>query len=460
LKQKINVNVPQSDGATALHWAVHWDDVALADLLIRAGASVSAANDLGVTSLALACGNGNPQMVEVLLRAGANANAVATGEPVLMTAARSGSVEVVRALIARGADVNAKDSSRGQTALMWAVAHRHAEVVRVLIDHGAVVHARSRVDDLVVQRGSRYGGVVSRERAVSERAVVAVPQGGSTPLLFAARSGDLASARLLVAAGANVNDAAPDGTSALVTASHSGHGALAAFLVDRGADANAAGSGYTALHAAVLRGDLDLVTRLAAHGADLNRPVTMGTPSRRYSKDFALNQAWIGATPFWLAARFSEVEIMRVLSANGADPLVASRDETTPLIAVLAAGVDSGPSASDSRERRLDPEDLAKRAAERDEHERHILQAVELAVGLGADLNAVNYVGDTALHHAAAKGFNRVIQFLVDKGARLDMKNKRAQTPLSLTMRGSRLEGDGPALQSTAELLRKLGAKE
>jgi ankyrin repeat protein len=246
LKQKVDVNVAQGDGATALHWAVHWDDAQLADLLIRAGASVNAANDLGVTPLALACGNGNAEIAEQLLKAGANANAVSAGEPVLMTAARSGNVAVVSALIARGADVNAKDSSRGQTALMWAVAHRHPEVVRVLIAYGADIQARSRIDDLVVQRGSRYGGVVSRERAVSERAVVTAPQGGSTPLLFAARSGDLASARLLVAAGVDVNDAAPDGTSALVLASHSGHGALAAFLVDKGADPDAAGSGYTA----------------------------------------------------------------------------------------------------------------------------------------------------------------------------------------------------------------------
>lgn len=459
LKQKVDVNVTQADGATALHWAAHWDDVALADALLRAGASVDAANDLGVTPLALACGNGGAEMVQRLLQSGADPNRAPVGEPVLMTAARSGNARAVAALVARGADVNATDSARGQTALMWAAAHAHPGIVGILLEHGADVHARSRTEQVVVQRGNRYGGVISQQRAVTDRAVATMPQGGSTPLLFAARSGDLASARLLVAAGADANETAPDGTSALVLASHSGHGPLAAFLLEQGADPNAAGSGYSALHAAVLTGDVNLVTRLVADHADVNQRVTMGTPSRRYSKDLALNAAWVGATPFWLAARFAEPEIMRVLAAHGADPLLTTKDETTPLIAVVAAGVDWGPSASDSRDRRLDPEDLAKRATEREALEKRILQVVDLAVGLGVDVNARNYAGDTALHQAATKGFNQVIQVLVDKGAGFDMKNKRGQTALSIAETDSKSGDDGrPSLRSTAELLRKLGA--
>ena len=458
LKQKVDVNAAQADGATALHWAAHWDDVPLAEALVRAGASVNAANDLGVTPLALACSNGGSEMVKRLLQAGADPNVVAAGEPVLMTAAHAGNADAVSALIARGATVNATDSVRGQTALMWAVAHSHPDVVRVLIEHGANIHARSRIDQVVVQRGNRYGGVVSQQRAVTERAVVTTPQGGSTPLLFAARSGDVASARLLVAAGADANETAPDGTSALVMASHSGHGPLAALLMEHGADPNAAGSGYSALHAAVLQGDLDLVTALVAHKAEVNQRVTVGTPSRRYSKDLAMNAAWIGATPLWLAARFAEPEIVRFLAAHGADALLTSKDETTPLIAVVAAGVDWGPSASDSRDRRLDPEDLARRATERDALEKRVLQVVELAVALGIDVNARNYVGDTALHQAAAKGFNTVIQYLVSQGAGIDLRNKRGQTPLSITEADAK-SGDGrPSLKSTAELLRKLGA--
>ena len=435
LKQKVDVNAAQGDGATALHWAAHWDDLQTAELLIRAGASVNAANDLGVTPFSLACLNGSALMVGKLLAAGANANTVSSGEPVLMTAARSGSAEVVKALLARGADVNAKDATRGQTALMWAVAQRHPAVVRTLIEVGADVHARSLVSRQVVQRGSRYGGVISRERAASERAVTELVEGGSTPLLFAARSGDLESAQLLVDAGADANDLAPDGTSALVVASHSGHGQPGGIPLEQGRRSERVGAGYTALHAAVLTGDLELVKTLVAHRADPNATVTKGTPSRRYSKDLAFNEAWVGATAFWLAARFAEVEIMRALADGGANPLTAARDETTPLIAIVAAGVDAGPSASDSRERRLDPAELLARAADRDQIERQVLQAVELAVNLGADVNAVNYVGDTALHHAASKGFNTVIQYLAGKGARLDLKNKRAQTPLGIASR-------------------------
>jgi ankyrin repeat protein len=461
LADKVDVNVPQGDGATALHWAAHWNDVALAELLLRAGARVDAANDLGLTPLVLACANGSAPMAAALLGAGANPNAVAVGEPVLMTAARSGNADVVRALLDAAADVNATDDRRRQSALMWAAAHRHAEVVRVLIARGADVHARSRIDSRVVQRGSRYGGVVSRERAVATRAVATLPTGGSTPLLFAARSGDLASARLLVEAGADVNDTAPDGTSALVLASHSGHGPLAAFLAEQGADLDAEGSGYTALHAAVLRGDADLSARLVALGADVRRQVQQGTPSRRYSRDYAFNAAWIGATPFWLAARFAELEIMRMLAANGADPLATSQDQSTPLIAALAAGVDAGPSASDARERRLDPEELVKLMAERDRHERSVLDVATLAIDLGVDVNAVNYTGDTALHHATNKGFNAVIRLLVDRGARLDVRNKRGQTPLGIALRRPQTtEEGGPSLAATADLLRSLGAVE
>src|SRR5439155_17012621 len=144
--------------------------------------------------------------------------------------------------------------------------------------------------------------------------VVAIEEGGFTPLLIAARSDDAASAALLVAAGANVNEAAPSGTTPLVVAAHSGHGAVAGLLLEKGADPRAAGAGYTALHAAVLRGDVPLVKALLAHGADPNAGLTRGTPVRRYSADFAFSADLIGATPFWLAARYGDVEIMRAVA--------------------------------------------------------------------------------------------------------------------------------------------------
>jgi ankyrin len=365
---------------------------------------------------------------------------------------------VVKALLAYGADVNVRDTERGQTALMWAVAHRHPDVVQVLIEQGTDIQARSKVTQRVVARANRYGGVVSYDRAAAERAVERIPEGGSTSLLFAARSGDLASAALLVAAGANVNDTAPDGMSALVMASHSGHGPLAAFLLEQGADPNHDGAGYTALHAAVLRGDPDLVKALLARGAQPNALLVKGDPQRRYSKDYALNHTWVGATPFWLAARFAEVSTMRALAAGGADPHRAIKDGTTPVIAAVAAGTDSGPSAADRRERRYDPLDLAERVEHHAEYERQTLEAVEVAVELGVDVNGVNAAGETALHHAAAKGFNTIIQFLVNRGARLDVKNKRGQTPLAMATSPAQL-ADGHDRTSTVDLLRRLGAE-
>jgi ankyrin repeat protein len=459
LKQRVDVNARQGDGATALHWAVHLDDLETTSLLIRAGARVDVSNDLGVTPLGLASNNGNPAIVDRLLAAGADPNAVAGGEPVIMTAARSGNVDVVKSLLTRGANVNLKDSSRGQTALMWAVAYRHPAVVRILIEHGADVHARSTVTREIVMRGNRYGGVVSQQRAVTQRAVGELEQGGSTALLFAARHGEVESARLLIAAGADVNVAAPDGTSALVMASHGGHGALASFLLGAGAEPNDMRAGYAALHAAVLRGDLQLVRALIAKRADVNARLITGTASRRYSKDFAFNAAWVGATPFWLAARFVEPAIMRELAGGGADPHLVPKDGTTAAIAAVAAGIDSGPSASDARERRLDPLELAERSNRHHEFEQQALEAVRIAVDLGVDVRAVNSVGDTALHQASSKGFVSVVQFLAERGADVNARNKRGQTPLSV-ITSDRSTTEDIRQQRTADLLRKLGAEE
>ncbi len=458
LEQRVDVNLPAADGATALHWAVHWEDADTVARLIASGANVNASNDLGVTPLALACANGNAAIVGKLLAGGALPNVLSNGEPPLMTAARSGDVDIVTALISRGANVNARDAARGQTPLMWAVAHGHGGVVRVLLDKGADVHARSQAVRQLVMRGSRYGGVISREKAAVDRAVGEVEHGGSTPLLFAARNGSVESTRLLISAGANVNDQAPDGSSALAMASHSGHGAVAAVLLEHGADPNADAGGYSALHAAVLRGDGELVNRLLARGADVNSRLKKGTPSRRYSKDFAFNESWIGATPFWLAARFAETGIMRALAARGADPTATPADGTTALIAAIAAGIDSGPSASDRRERRLDPLELAAKAERRVEEERLTLETVTLALEAGVDVNAANNAGDTALHQATAKGLLAVIRMLAERGAKLDAENKRGATPLRVALGRSRGGSEEPSLQQAAELLRQLGA--
>ena len=423
-----DVDAAQADGATALHWAAHWDDLAAADLLLRAGASPDLSNDLGVVPLSLACTNASAAMVRRLLEGGADPNAGALPASPLMTCARTGNPDAVKALVTRNADVNAAEPRRGQTALMGAVAGGHPDVVRVLIDAGAHVHARSTITRQFVNRGDPNDADVG--------VVGDVSHGGSTPLLFATRQGNPESARLLLDAGANVNDIAPNGTSALVVATHSHHTALAKLLLDRGADPNLMGAGYSALHAAVLRGNPALVRALVSHSAVVNARLQNGTATLRGSQHFFLPESLVGSTPFLLAARFLEVEIMRTLSDAGADTRLPMIDGTTPLMA--AAGIPAQLPTFDRRNRlalvRIPDEPLA-------------VAAVTLALERGGVANAANAAGQTALHGAAMQNYPLVIRLLVERGARLDVKNRRGQTPLDVA--------NG---EETLSVLRALGA--
>lgn len=438
LDRRSRVDASERDGTTALHWAAHWDDLDTASRLIRAGANVNATTDLGITPLYLACVNGRAPMVEKLINAGANPNAkLPTGESVLMTCSRTGNVEAVTALLNHGAKVNSYESTHHQTALMWAVAEKHSGVVRVLLDHGADVHARSIVWREFVLRASLVKGHSKGQW---------IERGGSTPLLFAARGGDIDSARILLAKGADPNDSGPDGLTALIVAELSGHAELAELLVDQGAHPNASGIGFTALHAAVLLGDLGLVKDLLSHGADANVQLTNGEPLRRDDSDPVLPAELAGATPFLLAAKYVNVPIMRALIAAGAQPSIAMRDGTTALMA--AAGV-GWPGGVDRRGANL----IA--APRSDENE--ALEAIKVTIQLGADITASNANGDTALHGAASKGYNSVVQLLVGRGANLDAKNKKGQTPLAMT-RATKSSFGQVSLKSTAALLVKLGA--
>jgi ankyrin len=457
LKQRTNPNAPQGDGSTPLHWAAHVDELAIADMLLRAGARADAANDNGFTPLHLACTNRSAPMVERLLAAHANPNAVSrNGETVLMTCARAGSAGAVKALLVHGARVNDKENAHDQTALMWAASQGHPDVVKLLTEANADIHARSRAYPQTVV-GEQT------QRAGREELNYTVVRGGSTALLFTARMGDVDSARVLLNAGANANDTLPDGTSALVLAAHSGRTAVAELLLEKGADPNAFGTGYTALHAAILKSDLTLVKALLAHGANPNVRMTKGTPVRRDTTDFNLLAPLIGTPPYLLAAKFLEPDILRALASGGADIKATLANGTTAVM--LAAG--SGSRGNEDR-RGIATIDFGKV-----EPESRVLETVKVAVELGGDTTSANQAGDTALHAAAQLGYNTVIQYLVDRGAPLNAKNKRGLTPLAQLLQGGRGRGaaaagadltgvDAPRevpFPATVALLRKLGAE-
>ena len=459
-----DVTVRQPDGATTLHWAAHWDDAAMARRLVRAGAEVDAANDYGVTPLSLAAANASAAMVELLLGAGADPNAARdSGETPLMRAASTGSADAVEALVAAGADLEAADPLGGQTALMLAASGRHADVVAALLARGADVGARSR--------------------------------NGFTPLLFAAREGDLASARRLVAAGADVGAAMPDGTSALIVATVRGQVPVARFLLEAGADPNAGpitprrrpaaapeaeagaeadaqGPDYTALLWAAgawqtelagpngivaerdreweaIRGvppagKLTLVEALVAFGADPNARLRKTPPRFGYSQiSYEHNKQGVnvfgGATPLMLAAMAGEADVMRRLADGGADPDLTTTDGTTLLM--VAAGLG-----------RYEAENLVTEA--------RTLEAVRTALALGADVNAANDVGNTALHAAAHIKSEAIVQLLADRGAAIDVANARGETPVVVADSFRAGSANVIVRTPTGDFLRALGAQE
>ena len=439
-------DAPQGDGATALHWAAHRGDVEAAALLIEAGADVNAANALGATPLWLAAGHGSAPVVGMLLDAGANPNVtLRMGETPLMSAARSGNLRAVEMLLDRGAAVNAVEYERHQTALMWAAAQQHADVVRLLAVRGANVHARTRVwDQLENTAGNTNTSGNFRKN-----------HGGSTALLFAARNGDVETARALVEAGADANDIAGAGTSALVIAAHSGHGPLGIYLLEQGADPNAAGAGYTALHAATLRGQVELAAALLERGAEVDAVVERGTPGRRFSADFSIRHQAVGANTFWLAARYGEPEILRMLAERGADPHVSPSNRWSALKAAMGVPQIS----QEDRRNRVDaPDDM-----DRIDQERLTLDLARTILDLGVDVNQADDRGNTALHDAVRTGFSSVVDLLAAHGADLDALNDRGQTPLVLAETSLPVIGSN-GLRSTqpeiAARLRELGADE
>jgi ankyrin repeat protein len=395
LGRKVDVNAVAADGTTALHWAVQRDDISIVDALLKAKATVTVATRLGVTPLQLAATNGSAAVLTRLLDAGADPNtALPDGETVLMTAARTGAVDAVRVLLDRGADLRRHEPVKGQTAIMWAAAENNAAVVTLLAARGADVKERSK--------------------------------GSFSPYLFAVRGGHVDAVKALLDAGADVNETLPDGTSALVLAVINAHYELAAGLLDRGANPNADGQGWTALHqiawsrrhnagfnlpGPVATGGLDsleLARRLVARGADVN---ARQKKEPRDGNRNLLNR--LGSTPFLLAAKAADVPLMRVLLECGADARLTTNNGTTPLMAAAGVGIWAPGENPGTHEEALAAVTLAFEAG-------------------GGDVNAVDKEGETALHGAVYRGGAiPVIQFLIDKGARLDVVNKKGWTPLT-----------------------------
>jgi len=463
LAKKADVNARQPDGATALHWAAYADDAETTALLIRAGANVNVANDHGVSPFAIAARQGNANILGQLMKAGADPNdklnEVNSGETPLMHAARSGSAEAVRLLIFAGARVNARESWNGQTALHWAAAEGQGAIVETLIEGGADVRQRSNA--------------------------------GSTPFMFAVREGDVRSVKAFLRAGADVNEKRPDLATPLLIAIINGHEDLVDLLLEQGADPNAEGgtTGTTLmgvrarptritlktpsyseqlrdvgteggngsnntwgrpLQAAVHLGNwtlsddrllvifdrMSVIRSLIKHGADVNGRNTDMEPrsaGNRYRRRL------VGLTAFLSAAKSADVEVMRLLVENGADPKMNTLLNITPLM--LTAGI-------------------AWAAYQDTASEEQVLDAVKYLVEeLGADVNFVADTGETALHAAAYRGANSVVQYLFDKGAKLDVVDKIGRTPLKVAD-GVEYGNSFAAQPHTAELLRKLGAKE
>jgi ankyrin repeat protein len=462
IRQKVDPEARQADGTTALHWAAHRNNLGITLALLRAGAKVNVANELGVTPLVLAGENGNGEMVAAFLEAGANPNVLTlAGESPLMAAARSGSVPAVTALLKRGANPNAAEQTRGQTALMWAVAAQQPAAVRLLLAAGADVTARTASHRRLVYTGFRY---ITSPPAESSNTVMEVDLGGFSPILFAAQQGNVEVATLLLEAGANKNDQSGLGQTPLIVAAHSNHADLVRLLLDRGADPNAGAVGHSALHAAVLLGNVDAVKMLLAAKADPNARITKGEPVRKYGQEYALTANLKGATPLWLAARFAEPSIASALLQGGADPQARSEDGVPAILAAIPGG-----GQGDRRERYMTDVEAANQVPA--DVERSSLEVLKTFVERGATLDARDKAGDTLLHLAAARSYDTIIQFLADRGMDLNARNARGLTPLGVSMARRRgvprptsaasapTPDAEPAHSSTTALLLALGAK-
>jgi len=444
LAKKVDVNAPQGDGTSALHWAAFNDDRDLAKLLLAAGANVKAATrDGAITPLFLASKNGSAPMIELLMKAGADANsATETGTTALMMAASAGNPEAVKMLITHGAKVNAQDLAHGQTALMFAASLNRGEAIKVLLANGADPALTSKVTKTERVRFNADGvpapdepptpaapkqtaakETTQQKQGRGERG--AATMGGQTALLYAARDGQIDAARALVEGGADVNQGnAEEKTTPLLMAIINGHYDVGKMLLDHGADPNLANAwGLAALYATIdvqwapyawfpqpitsqeQITHLELMKALIAKGADVNAKLGKKIWVRSFG-----DRSWadpVGATPFWRAAQSDDVPAMKLLVAAGADPKIATAAGDTALM--VAAGLGWAPNNTT-----VVPDSWKA--------------AVEYCIELGLDVNAIDARGYTALHGVAFRGDNDLVKFLVAKGAKTDVKTKTGDT--------------------------------
>ena len=473
--QHADVNAPQADGATALHWAVFQSDQAMVDLLLGAGANPKAANHDGSTPLWLACINGDAAVIAALLKAGADANEhLPLGRSPLMIASRTGNVDAMKVLLDHGADVNAKETLRGTTPLMWAADEGHAPAIQLLIEHGADIKARS--DKAERGRGPALGKSNDPRKAVEAlgkalAAGIPTPQlgavgttslipvvpekgsgarrgraagggagalsdddaaaafgfggrrpapkdgGGLTPLTYAALADDIESVKVLLAAGADINQVTDYGWSALLVATQNRYYKLGEFLLEHGADVNLANKGgWTPLYLAtdnrnIESGDypvrkpdmdhLDYIKLLLDKGANVNARMKDSTETRTVFTNQWLDEN--GATAFLRASQSGDLVLMKLLLAHGADPKIDTALHVTALQVAAGIGWVEGITYEWSPA--------------------STLEAVKMLLDLGLDPNVQSDTGRTALHGAAHKGRPDVVQLLVDHGARLDVRD-------------------------------------
>jgi ankyrin repeat protein len=447
LKEKVPLNVRDADGTTALHWAARADDIETAQLLIRAGADAKVADRYGITPISLAAEVGSTSMIEALIKAGADVNvAQPNGETVLMTAARTGKPDALTVLLSHGAHVDARENQFGETALMWAAAENNADAIRVLVGAGADKNARSTLLKFPEFKFITSGMVTT-----------ALPRGGWTSLMYAARQGSIEAAAALADAGADKDAVDPEGSTALILAIINAHFDLAEVLLEKGADPNIADStGMTALYAAVDMHTLgpmlsrpgpkvtdnldaaDLVGKLLDHDADANTRLKRPIIGRHHdSGDATMGE---GTTPLIRATKNVDTPLIKLLLEGGANPSIPQKDYSTAMmVAIRAAG------SSDA----------------------NTIEALKLFLDHGADVDAFNAQGQTALHVAAGRGADDVIRLLASRGATLNLKDKQGHTPLEIASgaggggaggRGAR-GGAAPASasrESTVALLQQL----